>query len=447
MYIKLIQPKMKKRPMDTDIKIHMAPPLGLLTIVNLVRENHKVSLENENIQEINYKEKPDIVGISITVDTLPRAVEIAKKFRENGAVVVAGGIHITTAYDTIPQDVFDVLCVGAAEGTWPDIIKDYENETLKPIYKCSKAFRGEDIVSPAYDFLEKDKYLYCNVIHTSRGCPFQCDFCYNSGKEHMFANRRIKDVLQDIKDVHSKHIMFIDDNFAGNPEWTREFLSKLKPLKLKWNAAVSINALFDEELLDQMKDSGCQSLFIGFESIHADSINDVHKIQNQIETYEKAIKAAHDREIMINASFVFGLDGDTPETFQSTLDWIVKNKIETVTSHILTPYPGTKLYHRLKKEGRIISDDLSEYNTAHVVFQPAGMTKQELYDGYLWIYKQIYSLKNIVKRMPESKNQRAAYLLFNLLYRKYGKFTDFICKIITYKRIGILAEKLSRYIS
>ena len=446
MYIKLIQPKMKKRPMDTDIKIHMAPPLGLLTIVNLVREDHRVSLENENIQEINYNDNPDIVGISITVDTLPRAIEIARKFRENGAVVVAGGIHITTAYDTIPQESFDVLCVGAAEGTWPDIIKDYENGTLKPIYKCNKDFSGEDIVSPAYDFLEKDKYLYCNVIHTGRGCPFRCDFCYNSGREHMFVNRGMEDVLQDIKAVHSKHIMFIDDNFVGNPGWTREFLSKLKPLNLKWNAAVSINALFDEELLDQMKDSGCQSLFIGFESIHADSISDVHKVQNDIETYEKAIKAAHDRGIMINASFVFGLDGDTPETFQATLDWIVKNKIETVTSHILTPYPGTELYHRLKKEGRIISDDLSEYNTAHVVFQPAGMTKQELYDGYLWIYKQIYSLKNIVKRMPESKNQRAAYLLFNLLYRKYGKFSDFICKIITYKRIGILAEKLSRYL-
>ena len=446
MYIKLIQPKMKKRPMDTDIKIHMAPPLGLLTIVNLVRENHRISLENENIQEINYNDNPNIVGISITVDTLPRAIEIAKKFRENGAVVVAGGIHITTAYDTIPQDSFDVLCIGAAEGTWPDIIKDYENGTLKPIYKCNKAFRGDDIVSPAYDFLEKEKYLYCNVIHTGRGCPFRCDFCYNSGEEHMFVNRKMEDVLQDIKDVHSKHIMFIDDNFVGNPGWTREFLSKLKPLNLKWNAAVSINALFDEDLLDQMKDSGCQSLFIGFESIHADSISGVHKIQNDIGTYEKAIKAAHDGGIMINASFVFGLDGDTPETFQATLDWIVKNKIETVTSHILTPYPGTELYHRLKKEGRILSDDLSEYNTAHVVFQPAGMTKQELYDGYLWIYKKIYSLKNIVKRMPESKNQRAAYLLFNLLYRKYGKFSDFICKIITYKRIGILAEKLSRYL-
>ena len=195
-----------------------------------------------------------------------------------------------------------------------------------------------------------------------------------------------------------------------------------------------------------MKRSGCQGLFVGFESIQADSINNVHKIQNNIEIYEKAVKMAHDRGIMINASFVFGLDGDTPETFRTTLDWIVKNKIETVTSHILTPYPGTELNNRLKKEGRIISDDLSKYNTAHVVFRPAQMSEQELYNGYIWIYKQIYSLKNILKRMPEDKSQRTAYLLFNFLYRKYGRFNDLVCKLITYKNVGIIAEKLSRYL-
>ena len=446
MYIKLIQPKMIKRPMDTDLKLHMAPPLGLLTIVNLLREEHTVSLENENIQSIDYTDMPNLVGISVTVDTLPGAMRIAEKFRDKGIPVVAGGIHITTAHDTIPKDAFDVLCIGAAEGTWPDIVKDFERGTIKTVYKCHKDFHGKDIVSPAYDFLTKDQYLYCNVIHTSRGCPFRCDFCYNSAAGRMYVNRDMEDVLQDIKAVRSKHIMFIDDNFAGNPAWLRAFLNRLIPLNLKWNAAVALNALCDADLLDLMKRSGCQGLFVGFESIQADSIHNVHKIQNNIEVYEKAVKMAHDRGIMINASFVFGLDGDTPETFRTTLDWIVKNRIETVTSHILTPYPGTELYNRLKKEDRIISDDLSRYNTAHVVFRPAQMSQQELYDGYLWIYKQIYSLKNILKRMPEDKSQRTAYLLFNLLYRKYGRFTDMVCKMITYKNVGIIAERLSRYL-
>lgn len=445
MYIKLIQPKMKKRPMDTDIKTHMSPPLGLLTVVNMLRGEHTVVLENENIEPIHY-DKPDLVGISITVDVLPRAIEIAKRFREQGCTVVAGGIHITTAADTIPENCFDVLCVGAAEGTWPDIIKDYQNGTLKPIYHCNKKLTGRDLVPPAYDFIDKKKYLYCNVIHTSRGCPFRCDFCYNSGADQQFVNREIADVIQEIKAIGTKHIMIIDDNFIGNKPWTYAFLEELKPLKIKWNAAVSINVASDEKLLDLMKESGCQGLFIGFESINPDSIADVHKVQNQRDSYEYAVHQIHKRGIMINASFVFGLDGDTKETFQRTLDWIVKNKIETVTSHILTPYPGTALYRKLKAENRIDEEDLSLYNTAHVVFQPQNMTKQELQEGYLWIYRKVYSFRNILKRLPEDKSQRAAYLMFNLFYRKWGKFTDRLCKMITYKRIGIWGEKLSRYL-
>lgn len=445
MYIKLIQPKMKKRPVDTDIKTHMSPPLGLLTVVNMLRGEHTVVLENENIEPIHY-DKPDLVGISITVDVLPRAIEIAKRFREQGCTVVAGGIHITTAADTIPENCFDVLCVGAAEGTWPDIIKDYQNGTLKPIYHCNKKLTGRDLVPPAYDFIDKKKYLYCNVIHTSRGCPFRCDFCYNSGAGQQFVNREIADVIQEIKAIGTKHIMIIDDNFIGNKPWAYAFLEELKPLKIKWNAAVSINVASDEKLLDLMKESGCQGLFIGFESINPDSIADVHKVQNQRDSYEYAVHQIHKRGIMINASFVFGLGGDTKETFQRTLDWIVKNKIETVTSHILTPYPGTALYRKLKAENRIDEEDLSLYNTAHVVFQPQNMTKQDLQEGYLWIYRKVYSFRNILKRLPEDKSQRAAYLMFNLFYRKWGKFTDRLCKMITYKRIGIWGEKLSRYL-
>lgn len=441
MYIKLIQPKMRRRPMDTDIKLHMAPPLGLLTIVNMFRQEHKVVLENENIQPITY-DKPDLVGISVTVDTLPDAIKIAARFQKKGVKVVAGGIHITTAAETVPAGAFDVLCVGAAEGTWRDIVQDLQQGKLKEIYRC-KPLSGKDIVPPAYDFLKKSEYLYCNVVHTSRGCPFRCDFCYNSAKERCYVNREIKDVLADIRAVGTKHIMFIDDNFAGDPKWTKAFLRAIEPLHLRWNAAVSLNAAYDTELLDLMARTGCQSLFIGFESIDPRSVSGVHKVQNHTERYEEAIAAIHRRGIMINASFVFGLDGDTPETFPATLDWIVRNRIETVTSHILTPYPGTALYDRMKAQGRIISNDLRLYNTAHVVYKPLGMTRKELYQGYLWMYREIYSLKNIARRLPVHPKPRAAYLLFNLLYRRYGKFTDHLCQLVTYERIGKLAELLS----
>ena len=445
MIVKLIQPRMIKRPMDTDLKLHMAPPLGLLTVAAVLRGEHTVTVENENIGPVRLDDSPDIVGLSVTVDVLPRVMEIARVYRSRGIPVAAGGIHITTAADTVPEDAFDALCIGAAEGTWPDIMADLAAGSLRRVYRCNGPLRGEDIVSPAYDLIAKQPYLYCNVVHTSRGCPFRCDFCYNSGREHHYVNRRIEDVLADIRATGQRHILFIDDNFAGNRAWTREFLERIRPMRLCWNAAVSIDAAKDAELMDLMRDSGCRSLFIGFESISPASIGSVHKRQNRTVEYEEAVRAIHSRGIMINGSFVFGLDGDTPETFRATLDWIVKNRIETVTSHILTPYPGTVLYDRMKEEGRLLTDDLSLYNTAHVVFRPKGMTPEELYRGYLWIYRQVYSLKNIIRRTPAARRQRTAYWLFNLLYRKYGRFTDRLCRRITYERIGRLAQRLAHY--
>ena len=149
---------------------------------------------------------------------------------------------------------------------------------------------------------------------------------------------------------------------------------------------------------------------------------------------------------MINASFVFGLDEDDSSVFEKTLDWIVKNKIETVTSHILTPYPGTRLYENLHKQGRITDFDLSKYNTANVVYRPKNMTQEELYDGYLWIYKEVYSFKNIIKRLPSSKKQWIPYLAFNLLYRRFGKLTEKICEIISFRRVGSITRWFSYHI-
>lgn len=444
MIIKLIQLKMNKRPMDTDLKIRMSPSLGLLTIANIFDKKHTVIIENENIRDINFDEKVDIVGITVTVDVLPRAINIAKKYREMNVPVVVGGIHITA----VPEkylEYFDVISVGMAETTWPDIIKDLENNKLKKIYYCNTNINGSALVSPAYNLIDKKDYLYSNIVSTSRGCPFKCDFCYNSCNTYsnFYVNRPIDDVIRDINTIAKKHIMFIDDNFIGNPQWTREFLRAIKPLKIKWNAAVSANIVNMPDLLDEMAESGCKSLFIGFESINEESLNNVHKKQNSVEQFEKLVSELHKRDIMINASFVFGLDGDDKNTFKTTLKWIVDNKIETVTSHILTPYPGTKLYNEMLNSGRIVDFDLSKYNTANVVFTPKNMTCEELYDGYINIYKEIYSFKNIIKRLPKSKKQIMPYLAFNILYRKFGRLSEKICRIIGFEKVGQVGEWLS----
>ncbi len=460
MYVKLIQPKMLMRPMDTELKTRMSPHLGLMTIAGILRDSGMVSrieIENENIRPVVWDDRPDLVGITVTVDVLPRAMELAQQFRKQGIPVVAGGIHITTAADYIPKNAFNSLVIGAAEGTWPEILRDMKagldrdgtaGSMLKKEYRCRGSLTGAELRSPAYELMQKEGYLYCNIVSTSRGCPYRCDFCYNSSRERRYVNRPVEDVLKDIQTIGMKHIMFIDDNFIGNPKWTWQLMEAIKPLGLRWNAAVSANIADMPDLLDEMKACGCQSLFIGFESVNPKAVAGVHKVQNQVERYDVLVEMLHSRGIMINASFVFGLDGDTKETFQATLDWIVRNRIETVTSHILTPYPGTALYTRMEAAGRLTTGDLSKYNTAHVVFQPAGMTAAELEKGYLWIYRQVYSFRNILRRMPRGRagrKQIPAYLAFNLLYRKFGRFSNVLCRLVGFERIGRWGQKLARY--
>ncbi|AVK47102.1 B12-binding domain-containing radical SAM protein [Clostridium beijerinckii] len=444
MKIKLIQPAMLPRPMDTKLKTRMSPSLALLTIANLTPKEHEIIIENENVDKIDFDEDVDLVAITVTVDVMNRAAEISKEFQKRGVKVIAGGIHITADPEGAANS-FDAIIIGMAERVWKKVLKDIENNSIKKIYYDMENINGNEIVSPDYGMIDNKKYLYTNIISTSRGCPFKCDFCYNSCTNSIktYINRPIEDVIEDIKVLKTKHIMFIDDNFIGNPKWTKELLKEMKPLKLKWNAAVTSNIVDMPDVLDEMKESGCQSLFIGFESINSKSIESVHKTQNSVSRYEKLVDEIHKRGIMINASFVFGLDEDDAEIFKSTLEWIVKNKIETVTSHIMTPYPGTKLYASLLKENRIVDHNLSNYNTSHVVYKPKNMTAEELYDGYLWIYKEVYTLKNIIKRLPKSKKQWIPFLAFNLLYRKFGKLTELVCNIVSFEVIG----RLSRWVA
>ena len=444
MKIKLIQPAMIQRPMDTKLKTRMAPSLALLTLANLTPKEHEVIIENENVESINFDEKVDLVAITVTVDVMNRAIEIAKEFRKRSVKVVAGGIHIT-ADPKGAYGYFDAICVGMAERIWQRILFDAQNDSLNEIYNDMLSISGQEIVSPDYDIIDNSKYLYTNIISTSRGCPFECDFCYNSSQSvhKAYINRPIEDVIREIKTLRTRHIMFIDDNFIGNPSWTKKFLAQIKPLGLKYNAAVTSNIIDMPDILDDLKESGCQSLFIGFESINDKAIDSVNKVQNSVGKYERLVEELHKRGIMINASFVFGLDEDDSSVFEKTLDWIVKNKIETVTSHILTPYPGTRLYENLHKQGRITDFDLSKYNTANVVYRPKNMTQEELYKGYLWIYKEVYSFKNIIKRLPSSKKQWIPYLAFNLLYRRFGKLTEKVCEIISFRRVGSITRWFS----
>jgi radical SAM superfamily enzyme YgiQ (UPF0313 family) len=422
----------------------MAPSLSLITLANLTPNSHQVILEDENVQKLNLNDNPDLVGITVNVDTAHRAYQLARIYQKKEVPVILGGIHPSSNPEEA-KDYADSICIGEAESLWPEIIEDTRLNQLRPRYYHSEPTDLKLVPPLERNLIKSQQYLYTNVLYLSRGCPFSCEFCYNSCDYvfHRYRTRPIKTIIQEIKQLPTKHVMFIDDNIIGNLGWTRRFLQAIKPLDLTWNGAVSTNLVHHPDLIDQMKASGCKSLFIGFESINQQALDSVNKRQNKLNLYQKLIKQLHDRGIMINASLVFGFDHDGPKVFDQTLDWLIKHKIETMTAHILTPYPGTKLYSRLEEEDRITSRNWSLYNTANVVFQPKLLSKRELKQGYLDIYDQFYSWKNILRRLPRDRSQWKPYLLFNLGYRKFGKITSQLSKLGLMNSVGQLARRLS----
>ncbi len=449
MLIKLIQPRMTMRPMDTLMKPRLAPSLGLLTLATLTPAEHEILIADENVAKLALDDRPDLVGITANVDNALRAYQIADGYRERGILVVGGGIHISS----VPEEArrhFDAICVGNAETVWPTICEDADAGSLKPLYRGHAPLRGSDIPIPRRELVPPGAYLYTNTISTSRGCPFKCDFCYNSCEyvNYKIVNRPVAEVIREIKTLGTRHVMFIDDNLVGNPAWTWEFLHALEAenLSLKWNAAVSANLVNHLPLLDLMAATGCNSLFVGFESINEQALAEVGKRQNKVAEFNRLIAEIHRRGIMVNASLVFGLDHDDASMFKATMKWLVANKVETMTGHILTPYPGTVLHDRLEAGGRIIDHDYSHYNTANVVYKPMLLTPEELRAGYLWMYKEFYSFENIFRRMPESKRQVIPYLLFNLAYRKFGGLTAFLARFGLLTWVGRIARRLAYHV-
>lgn len=429
--------------MDSEFKRRMSPSLSLVTLASLTPKNHIVAIADENIEPIDYNDRPDIVGINVNVDTSERAKKIAGIFRARGSIVIFGGIHASASPLSL-SSYCDSICIGAAEISWGLILKDFMNGQLKKFY--FNPIPDLSIVPTTdWSFIKSKNYLYSNIIVTSRGCPHSCEFCYNSCSyvDNKYRNRPIQQVLKEIDQLATKQVYFIDDNLIGNIAYCHKLVDELTKRDLIWHAAVSVNIVHHKDLIDKMALSGCRSLFIGFETINQDSLKEVNKKQNRIELYEELIGYLHNKAIMVNASLVFGFDSDTKEVFKQTLDWLIRNRVETVTSHILTPYPGTKLYKRLLQENRITDFELSHYNTSNVVFKPRNMTSEELHEGYLWIYKEFYRHKNIFKRIPIRKINYLPFLLFNYCYRKYGKFLARFFKNKLMQKAGNLSRFLS----
>jgi len=437
---------MSSRPVDTRIKFKLLPSQSILLLAALTPDKHTIEIADENVKSFKHNDTPDLVAMPIFIATASRAYKIAKIYRDRGIPVVMGGIHATA----IPIEVknhADCVVIGEADEIWGNLLNDLENNNLKPFYKCSNKVSLDNVPILKRDAVDAKYYASVNGIRTSRGCPYKCKFCYQSSFYSFkgIRHKPIDNVIKEMKSLDGSHVLFLDDNIVGNRKYAVELFREMIPLSITWSGAATINVGKDDELLKLAYDSGCRSLFIGFESINQANLTENTKYQNNAQLFTDMIDNIHNKGIMVNASFIFGLDHDDSNVFKNTVEWIVKNRVETATFHILTPYPGTPLYEEMENAGRIIDFNPDHYNTANVVYKPMNMTKEELMKGYRWAYDNLYSWKNIVRRIPKVKSLRSLYFAFVLGYKKFAFLTDWMSRFGLFNYVFKKISKLSMH--
>jgi radical SAM superfamily enzyme YgiQ (UPF0313 family) len=394
------------------------PPLALPILAAVSPPGITVRLFDEAVEDVNLNLEADLVGLSSITATATRAYALADHFRSRGIPVVMGGVHPSS----LPEEALvhcDSVAIGEAENLWPRILEDAGAGRLKKIYQNSLPFPLEDLPAPRWDLLTARKYFIPQTVQVSRGCPVSCSFCSVSsyfGRSHR--TRPLAQVLEEIKALPRKLFIFVDDNIAGDPAMAKELFSAMIPLKKKWVAQASLSIADDAQLLNLAARSGCIGLLIGFESLSHDVLRSIGKRVNLQRRYEEVIKEIHARRIHIQGSFIFGFDGDTPEAIHTTVEFVKQTRLTGVNFCHLTPFPGTRLFDELEKEGRILHRDWSKYDRQNIVFQPRHFTPESLQDKILWAYRQTYNWRSIWGRRPFSFQHISLYLALNFGYIK-----------------------------
>ena len=392
--------------------------LNLPTLAALTPKDWEVEILDARVQPVNYNARVDLVGITGFTAEMPSAYEIADNFRKNGVKVVMGGVHVSAMSDEALQHA-DTVVIGEAELIWDNLLEDFKTGKLKQRYKADNLCDMKNMVIPRRDLLNRKMYSGFNTLQATRGCPFNCDYCaVTAFFGHEFRVRPIDEVIAEIKGFDTKEFFFMDDNIVGRPKYAKELFQRLIPLKITWGSQASITMAKDPELLNLYARSGGKYAFIGLESLSQKNLESMHKGWNSAKDYKEAIKKIQDAGINVVGSFVFGLDEDDKTVFKTTFDFIMETRMDAAQFHILTPLPGTVTYGILQKQGRIIDRDWAKYHTGEVVFQPKGMTVEELQNGYYWIFRNTYTIKNILKRSLRDLRGIGYRIAANLSYRK-----------------------------
>ena len=385
-------------PFFRPVKYSLFPPLGLATLAAYLDPDDEVVLEDEHVQPVRLDDEPDLVVIQAYITSARRAYELADHYRARGAHVAIGGLHATS----LPEEAAahaDTVFLGPGEDTWPRFLADLATGCPAPRY--TSVVRTLDRLPPIRrDLIQRHLYLVPNSIVVSRGCPHACDFCY---KEAFFSGgrsfyvQRVDDALAEIERLPGRHLYFLDDHLFGNERFARALFDGMRGMGRLWQAAGTVSSVMRPGLLELAVECGLRSLFVGFETVSDANLRDHRKPQNRGRDYGAVVRRLHDLGVMVNASFVFGMDDDGEDVFDRTVAWAVEHGVETATFHVLTPYPSTALFGRIEAEGRLLHRCWDLYDTRHAVFRPARMSPQELESGYRRAYRDFYRWGSILR--------------------------------------------------
>ncbi len=425
MKLTLILPKTYDRKED-DGDTSLLPPLNLPTIAAITPSHVSVKIIDDRLEEIDYDEEVDFVGITCITETAGRAYDISKSFRERGVPVILGGLHTTLMPDDAIMHADSVLC-GEAYGIWQRVVQDVEQGRLQKVYRNLQPPVLSNIPPPRFDLLAKRSCYAKGVrmVNATRGCYMRCTFCSTQEFwEGTFHCRPVKEVVEEIKGGSESYIAFVDDDIGGDKEYARELFEALIPLKIYWFSQTRINLCLDEELLGLAARSGCLGLFTGFESVSMETLGAIRKYQNVVRSYHRAIENCHKHNICIEAGFVFGFDTDNQAVFQDTLRFILDSSLDSININLLHPIPGTPAYRQFDREGRLLTHDWNAWaSLEHCLFRPKLLSTQEVEAGAAWVLREVYSWRRILKRIFRALQRRhwfAPYLIFrqNLSYKR-----------------------------
>jgi radical SAM superfamily enzyme YgiQ (UPF0313 family) len=401
MQIKFILPALTEAtsPYWRPIKYSLFPPLGLATLAAYLEDDDDATIVDEHVERLSLDDAPDLVVIQVYITNAYRAYAIADAYRARGIYVVLGGLHVTS----LPEEAAphaDAIFLGPGEDTFPAFLKDFRARAPRRLYRSTEGRSLARIPPVRRDLIKRRHYLVPNSIVVSRGCPQHCAFCYKDAffaGGRSFYTQRVDGALAEIDRLPGRHLYFLDDHLLGDARFARSLFDGMRGMNRLFQGAATVDSILRGDLIEQAAEAGLRSLFVGFETLTPENLRRSHKRQNLGRDYAAVAARLHGLGIMINGSFVFGMDDDDESVFDRTVDWAIRQGITTATFHIQTPYPGTALHAELARDGRIVTRNWDLYDTRHVVYRPARLTPRALEDGYWRAYGDFYRWSSIAR--------------------------------------------------